>query len=316
LKNTRSLVHDTAVDVVISSKFISRKEQDGNTKQSTITGQIRAKMIISIWRSEGQQYFTLTFSSSAAIPPTSKHSITRTVTRVTKASSTSPSSHHSNSPGSSSHSNKARCFHCGAVTSPSNSGSMNAPYATAINVAAPSILEKTMKMKDAMLNATDVPLYAMWKDESLGFPNKAASKLMLKPVDPTTEDAYDPTSRFCGYTEDFSRRLRKEEFPIIELIRTQKPFRSRRYGDYNSQGQKIIWDASGEAIYDENKEFIAGLVALKDVTQYTDLLKYQSEQNEEQFKIICDAMPEMLWRARTDGFPGRYLEDGSGSQFY
>ena len=153
-----------------------------------------------------------------------------------------------------------------------------------------------MRMKDAMLSAMDIPLYAMWKDSSLGFPNKAATRLMLRNVDATTADSYDPMSRFAGYTEDFSRRLEREEYPIVELLRTQKPIQGRRIGGYDSAGRKVVWDVNGEPIYDERGEFVAGLISLKDVTRYTDYIKYQSSQNEEQFKLICDAMPEMLWR--------------------
>ena len=166
------------------------------------------------------------------------------------------------------------------------------------------MLEKTMRMKDAMLNATDIPLFAMWKDESLGFPNKAASNLMAKSFDATTDDTYDPSSRFEMYTESFSRKLRPDELPIIELVRTQRPFRSKRVGGIDSMGNKVNWDIAGKGIYDESGEFVAGMISITDVTRYTDALKSQSEENERNFQIICDAMPEMLWRAKTNGHPG------------
>ena len=164
-----------------------------------------------------------------------------------------------------------------------------------------------MRMKDAMLNATDIPLFAMWKDFSLGFPNKAASNLMSRAFDATTDDTYEPLSRFEMYTEDFSRKLQTDELPIVELINTEKPFQGRRVGGVDSKGQKMVWDISGKGLHDESGEFIAGIISIKDVTRYTDEIKYQSEQKEEHFKDICDAMPEMLWRANTDGYPGKYL---------
>ena len=304
LQKTRSLVHDAVVDVVLSSRFIGATKHERISRNPTTASQIHAKMVISIWRVDEHRFFSLTFSSSAAVPPPSSSTkpTTRTVSRLPKTSST-PSSLQSNSPGSSSQTAVGRGLYRGSTTSPSQGALAMAPYCAPSTTYTPSVLEKTMKMKDAMLNATDVPLYAMWKDGSLGFPNKAAGRLMLKPFDPTTDDAYDPLSRFEGYTEDFSRRLEKDEYPIVELIRTKKPFKSRRIGGFNSKGQKVIWDASGEAIYDENGDFIAGMTALKDVTRYTDLIKYQSEMNEKQFEMVCDAIPEMLWRTGTDGLP-------------
>ena len=170
--------------------------------------------------------------------------------------------------------------------------------------AGPSVLEKSLRMKDAMLNTTDIPLFAMWKDGSLGFPNKAASSLMAKSFDATTDDTYDPLSRFEMYTENFSRKLKSDELPIVELVQTQKPFKNRRVGGINPAGHKVIWDVSGKGIYDETGDFIAGIISISDVTTYTEALKDQSEENERNFKIICDAMPEMLWRAKTNGHPG------------
>jgi PAS domain S-box-containing protein len=38
------------------------------------------------------------------------------------------------------------------------------------------------------------------------------------------------------------------------------------------------------------------------VTEYTEKLASQSEQNEQQFQLICDSMPQMLWTTRPDGY--------------
>ena len=303
VKKTRALVHDTVVDVVLSSRWIGSSKPDKARRNAPGSKQVHARMVISIWKAEDERFFTLTFSSSASAPPTSAHRpISRTVSRVPKVSSASPSSHHSNSPGSSSHSNRSKCFHCGNVVSPSQATIGSNPFPS---TAAPSILEKTLRMKDAMLNATDIPLFAMWKDGSLGFPNKAASNLMAKTFDATNEDAYDPLSRFDLYAEDFSRKLQPDQLPIVELCRTQTPIAGRRYGAVDSSGRRMIWEISGKGIHDESGVFIAGMISIKDVTRYTDAIKNESERNERQFRIICDAMPEMLWRASPDGYPGR-----------
>jgi len=46
---------------------------------------------------------------------------------------------------------------------------------------------------------------------------------------------------------------------------------------------------------------MGGMVALKDVTEYTEKLAAQTEESEQQFQLVCDTMPQMvsprsLWR--------------------
>lgn len=55
------------------------------------------------------------------------------------------------------------------------------------------------------------------------------------------------------------------------------------------------FEVSGEGIYDEQTgEFMGGMVALKDVTEYTDKLAAQHEESEQQFQLICDTMPQLV----------------------
>ena len=158
-------------------------------------------------------------------------------------------------------------------------------------------------MKDAIMNAVEIPVFTLWKDESLGFPNKAAAQLMHQDVDPTTEDAYDLLSRFHVFTEDFKRKLSPEEFPIVQLCRTEKPFHKWKVGVVDGNGKRLNFDVSGEGIHDEDTgEFLAGIVVLKDVTEYTDMIKTQHRENDEQFEIICDTMPQMLWTTNPKGY--------------
>lgn len=59
--------------------------------------------------------------------------------------------------------------------------------------------------------------------------------------------------------------------------------------------QFVSLEVSGEGIHDEQTgEFMGGMVALKDVTEYTDKLAAQTEENEQQFQLICDTMPQMV----------------------
>lgn len=48
-------------------------------------------------------------------------------------------------------------------------------------------------------------------------------------------------------------------------------------------------------------EFQAGIVTLNDVTEYTDMIKAQYEENDQQFQLICDSMPQLLWTTDQQG---------------
>ena len=308
IKHTRSLVHDSVVDVVLSSHFIASSKPDKGLKSTMAVGQVQAKMTISIWTMDKQRFFTLSFSSSSAGPTASTRSQTKALPLVPKSNSTSPSSAQSNSPIFSGHA-LTTCIRCGASASsahasPSGVPLSVTPFGNAHATTTPSILQKTLRMKDAILNTMEIPVFAMWKDGSLSFGNRAAEKLVEKQADPTTEQAYDLSSRFTAYTEDFSRELSPEEHPLLQLCQTQQPFRSKMIGFVDARNRKRFYDVSGEGIYDiKGKEFIAGMIVLKDVTSYTELIKSQNEQNEQQFELVCDAMPEILWSATPAGYP-------------
>lgn len=157
-------------------------------------------------------------------------------------------------------------------------------------------------MKDAITDAIDYPVFVMWHDESLAIPNRAAAELMHQRVDPTSEDTYDVLSQFKVFTEDFKRQLKPEEFPIVQLCRTRQPFSGWRVGIIHPTLGRRQCEVSGKAIADRTTgEFQAGMVSLKDVTEYTDMLKAQDEENDQQFQLICDSMPQILWTAKADG---------------
>ena len=161
--------------------------------------------------------------------------------------------------------------------------------------ASPSVLQKIARMKDGILNAMEIPVVAMWKDESLSIPNKAAARLMHQNADPISEEAYDLLSRLKVYTEHFERQLTPEEMPIVQLCRNQTPFSKWKVGVLDATSSRKNYDVSGEGIFDEKTgDFLAGIIALKDVTEYTDIIKSQSEENEKQFQLICDTMPQLV----------------------
>lgn len=164
--------------------------------------------------------------------------------------------------------------------------------------------QKVLKMKDAMLNAVEIPLIAVWKDESVVFPNLAARKLLAVETDPTTDDSYDFTSRFRPWASDFSRQLEENEDPVVALCRAQKPFTRWQVGLLDEKsGQRSNFEVSGHPVFDEKTgDFVASLIAFKDITEYTRKIALQTAENEEQFRLICDMMPQMCWTTRPDGY--------------
>ena len=158
--------------------------------------------------------------------------------------------------------------------------------------------DKLMRMKDAMLDATDIPVIALWHDETLAVTNKAVARIMHFDTDPVSEDASDTLSRYRVFTEDFEQELEQNDFPLVQLCRTQQPFRRIRVGIMDSQMRQRVYEVVGQCVYDEKTgDFQAAVCALKDVTWYTELLKAQSEQNEQneqQFQLICETLPQMV----------------------
>jgi len=157
-------------------------------------------------------------------------------------------------------------------------------------------------MKDALTDAIEFPVFVMWHDETLAIPNKAAAQLMHEPADTPSDHIWEILSRFKVYTEDFTRQLSQDEFPIVQLCRTRKPFSRRRIGICHPTLGRQQYDISGKLIKDSKTgEFQAGIVTLKDVTEYTNLIKAQHEENDQQFQLICDCMPQLLWTTDPQG---------------
>ena len=160
-------------------------------------------------------------------------------------------------------------------------------------------------MKNAMLNAVEIPLIAMWRDESVVFPNLAARKLLAVQADPVSDESYDFMSRFRPWAADFSRELEADTNPVVALCRTQKAFTNWQIGLLDEKtGKKSSFDVSGHPVFDERTgEFLAGLIAFKDVTQYTERIAHKTVENEEHFRQMCDMMPQMIWTTTPDGLP-------------
>ncbi|MCJ1394066.1 hypothetical protein MMC18_006944 [Xylographa bjoerkii] len=317
-RKSQQSIYDAVVDVVLTSQYITTSAASSirSYKSSNHDGQVNAKMTISIWELEDQRYFTLSFASIPNSNSSPVMSRSNAGPHTPTSASMSPTSRIS--PAALDES--VCCPNCGACAIslrregtapfhtifpfPSHEASSNlratpGPSLSTSGLSSggitPSILQKTWRMKDAILDAMEIPVFAMWKDQSLTFPNKAAIRLLQRHIDPTNEDSYDLLSRTKAWTEDFSRELREDEHPLVHLCKTQKPIDGWRIGIKDPKKGRTVYDCSGKGYFDEKTgEFLAGIIALKDVTEYTAALKTQSEENEQQFELICHTMPNMV----------------------
>ncbi|KIV91710.1 hypothetical protein PV10_06224 [Exophiala mesophila] len=299
-------VQDTVVDVIISARQSTvATHTRGQSQKKTPRAGVRAtcRMIISIWSLSSQRFFTLTFTSLPTDHHRRSHSQSQPAAgRASSSNSTHSSrSSHSHTPTSSATESQA-----GSPAEHAN-GSAFPPTSAPSQCLHPSSytdFQKIVKMKNAMLNAIDIPLVTVWKDQSVAFPNLAARKLLATEAKPTSDDSYDFFSRFTPWAADYSRLLEESENPIVALCHTQKPFSGWQVGLIDDiSGKKSRFDVSGHPVFDErSKEFLAGLLTFKDVTEYEEKIASQSVENEEKFRLICDTMPQMLWTTRPDGF--------------
>lgn len=297
---------DAVIEVVVSRKDIGRTSYDGRHKVRNSDAHVFAQMIITVWEIEDRQtFFTLTFtnaSSTASTPPhhkkiIAKPSVLEAADRRTIASSTASSVASSRDSGSPS-------FHSpGIVTMSSSPFPPMGPPSTASHTSAPSVLQKINLMKDALLDNTQMPVLAMWKDGSVTFPNKAA-RLLLPPdseLDSST-DGLDILKHWGLWNDDFTRKLELSEYPMSVLLRTESPFESMRIGVIANDGKKLVHDVLGEAIRDDTTgEFLAGVVTGRDVTIMSEEITQIKVRDEERFKHICDTMPQLVWTANADG---------------
>ncbi|EHY59828.1 hypothetical protein HRR83_008365 [Exophiala dermatitidis] len=304
LRNRAQKCADTVVDVVISSNHTTSRQQNLTERQRNPRGgrvQATCRMIISIWMLDGQRFFTLTFTSSSPRPSSKHHPHQQAAHR-------NPSSNSTRSSRSSRSYTPASSAATSAVVTPrenANPAAFPPTRAPGSCVASPTMtdLHKVVKMKEAMLSAIEIPLIAMWRDESVVYPNLAARRLLAVDTDPMSGESYDFISRFRPWSTDFSRELEEIDNPIIALCRNQQAFTSWQIGMVNDlTGQKSIFDVSGHPVFDERSgEFLAGMIAFKDVTLYTDKIALQIAEKEEQFRLICDMMPQMCWTTSPEG---------------
>lgn len=308
----KSVVHDAVVEVILTPEISA----SSFAKKMNLPKYTLAKMIITVWEIEDERFFTLTFTSteSQQVSVPSSRVQSRQVIKSTKhrsLGSTSSGSHSSPSSVSTGRSsNQGGSSNSSAITSPTSASMSTSPFPplgppsrhTTSN--SPSSLQKVITMKEALLDNTEIPILAMWKDESLTIPNRAARRLFRPTADLTqVKDCLDLAPKWHVWDETFTTQLDPSEYPISVLVKTQTPFSSRKIGIFDPEtDRKIILDCLGEAIRDENTgEFLAGMLTCRDITQMTEQINQIKEKDEQRFQLICDSMPQMIWTTTPEG---------------
>jgi PAS domain S-box-containing protein len=305
------------IEVIISRKDINRTSFDSAVQSKTSFFQTRAKMIVTIFEVEGYHtYFSLTFTNTESDSAQTRYPISRkSVARAHLMEAAERQSFSGSNPPSSAGASDVSspplhslAFSPSAVSlSSSPFPPLGPPARTSMN-SAPSILQKVVVMKDALIDGTETPILAMWKDGSVTFPNKAARKLFRRTTDlDSCVDGHDLLPAWTVYDEDFTTELEPSEFPISVLLRTETPFQNHRIGMYDADGNKRVFDVLGQIIRDDvTDEFLAGVVTCRDVTNMAQLITRIKEEDEERFQIICDAMPQLVWTTTAEGYHDFY----------
>lgn len=319
----------TVIEVVVSrhdmqkSIFIPRKP---TTRSSD--NQMHAKMIISVWEMNNHQtYFTLTFTNTESVSPegSKKRTVARPGSLEAAERKTIPIT---SNPGSvtSSHGSSSSPSYRVSPSSVSLSSSPFPPLGPPFKSlqSTPSVLQKMMIIKDSLLDNTETPIIAMWKDCTVAYPNAACRKLMNHSVIDSSSDGADILNNWVVYSEDFSRVLEPHEYPIAILLDTQTPYSGLRVGIIDQNGKRLVLDILAEAIRDEETdEFLAGVVTCRDVTKMAKEIDKMKERDAERFKTICDIIPQLVWTTDAEGsldffntrwtdFTGMSLEESLG----
>lgn len=298
---TSSHSQQAAVEVIVSRRGPSKSIIEPRLINKASENQAYAKMIISVWEiPEHQTYFTLTFTNteSTSFMGPKKRGVVRT-SALDAAERKIPSAPSDTPSVSSSHGSSSSPSYQISPSSVSMSSTpfppMGPPFEKSLQ-GTPSMLQKSLIMKDALLDNTKMPILIMWKDGTLAFPNLAARKLMEKDASldkPFTD--LELLSNWTLYSDDFSRRLEPCEYPMGILLKTQTPFSGMRFGLIHHDGRKAVYNALSEAIRDdETGEFLAGVITCQDVTDMAKEIDQIKERNAERFKRICDTMPQLV----------------------
>lgn len=307
----RTVVHDIAVDVVLSPRRCAALRSSQNASGLSASDQVYANMIISAWLQDDSKYFTLTFTSSSphATPATASHKAARPSSSSHNVARTPASYTSSPQSASSSSSSSRRSRHSkppSNLSSPSYMPSFppNGPPAKANLSSAPSVLQKVSRLKEALLNATNLPCHSAWHDFSVSVPNRAIMNLAPIGLDSKDVSAEEFLAEWEIFDESFTRRLPVDEYPIVRIIRErQKLPPGCRIGLKDPRdGKPKVYDITGDVVRDDEDEVCGAVIILKDVTEYFDRIEKQKKLTASQFETVCNLIPPLVWTTTPDGW--------------
>jgi PAS domain-containing protein len=319
MSRTSMAPHDTVIEVVISPGDASY--WGDRDRSATALKHTYAKMIITVWGLGEERYFTLSFTNTDThqtdAPASGRPAARPRMKRAQDSSESLPKS----GPAASVLKHASiyrRASIASAITSPTSLDTSDSPFPplgppsqSALSTTSSS-LQKLFVMKDALLDSTEVPIVAMWKDYGLTISNRAARQLFhIEANLSDVKNGLELVMQWQSWDESFTAPLEARQNPIIELIRTEQPFASRKIGLVDAMGDKHILDCAGEAIRDEiTGEFLAGMVTARDITDITEKIRDMKAKDEQRFQLICDSMPQMIWTSTAEGmaewFSGRW----------
>lgn len=275
---------NSIVDVVVSPDVTSTKKP---------SQQVYAQMIITIFEIEDHQtYFSLTFTNketpSHTPPSTSRRAVSRPSLQAADRKTIT-----SNAPSvSSSHDSSSPSFRVSpaAISMSSSPFPPMGPPSRSATSSYPSLLQKITTIKDALLDNTTMPIFAVWKDGSAPVMNQAARDLCNGEIGDSDCDGMTVLSKWEVYSDDFSRKFDETEFPISILLKTGQPFTGMRIGMYNKRKKPVIFDVLGEVIKDELGEMAAAVVTCRDVTDMAQEITIIKELDEQRFKQLLTVL--------------------------
>lgn len=302
----QTIVRRVFVDVNIAPDHLAAADDSKSrmTKSKNSENKFHAEMTISIWTLSNGRHFTLTFTGISAAAQALSRTYSRSVIHRSRKSEQVPSTSAASSSQLITHS----CPLCGSSCAQpkaffSERQIRLSPSLQSIgaSVVKPPLTDvgKVMRMQDSLIEAMELPVIAMWKDESVATVNRALRQLMYRGFDNHSTDAFEILSNFKAYTEDFQRELAKDEYPLVLVCRSQTSQTKFKIGLIDSNARRRSFELTVDSIFDdETGEFQAALTVLKDVSWYTDQIRAQGEQSEQQFQLICETLPQMVKYSR------------------
>lgn len=153
------------------------------------------------------------------------------------------------------------------------------------------------ELRDAIYFNESSAGFLLSADETFCYPSYTGSK-DVTPVE--IDDVGLFFDSWDLWDEHFNARLLLSEYPSIWLNRHRTKWKNRRYGLIES-GAKLIIETSGDPLYDSDEDYIGGVVWVRTLGEYNEVIARDLEDTLADFKTICDRLPHILWTTNPQG---------------